>query len=533
MRKDKNNITCNIRNITLNSKILTAHFTGKERIITLCFIILMLSFINIILNKTNISALSYQSEVGIGFTFNPTLSVSLSSSDLIIPNLTPGSSSDSNSININVATNNAYGYSLYASIGNEEYNSTNLAHTDEDNFFGSIDTNANLASLATNNTWGYRYSLNNGSTWSNYNGLPLYSSDTLKRLAINTEPSEDTVNFKIAAKAGPAQASGTYSNVINFSAVAIVSPITLAEAYASEGKELYHGYYKMQDMTSAICEKTEDINTQLQVIDIRDDKVYWISKLADDHCWMTQNLAYNITTDKNDSIIPLTSEDTDLNEFGNHNYTTQYGYSKDGNNIISWTPDNKTIIFDSSSSLDIEGWNDSNNSPYSASDTNMISGHNSTGNWYNWSSAIASNNSSAFSSSGYENISINPRNSICPKNWRLPTISNQSAQLENSTNEWSRLNLLYNNGSLSSNTPWFKSPLYYPARFSGAPGRIEGGMLSYFKTNYEYYWSSTLSKLGSNIVYHLMLVVDRIAPDYTYYGNGKRSFGFSVRCLAR
>ena len=56
----------------------------------------MLSFVNII----NTSALSYQSSVGVGFTFNPTLSVSISPSDLVISNLVPGSTLDSNVINI-------------------------------------------------------------------------------------------------------------------------------------------------------------------------------------------------------------------------------------------------------------------------------------------------------------------------------------------------------------------------------------------------------------------------------------------------
>ena len=81
--------------------------------------ILSLVYIN------NTSALDYSSNVGIGFTFNPTLSVSISPSDLIIDNLIPGSTLDSNSINVSVATNASYGYTLSATVGDSTHNNSN------------------------------------------------------------------------------------------------------------------------------------------------------------------------------------------------------------------------------------------------------------------------------------------------------------------------------------------------------------------------------------------------------------------------
>ena len=117
MRNNKNNITSGLENIISFSRNITSHFTGKEKIIILGFVIIMLSFINIINTFTyapNTSALDYSSNVGIGFTFNPTLSVNISSSDLVIPNLAPGTTNDSNTINVSVATNAAYGYTLSA-----------------------------------------------------------------------------------------------------------------------------------------------------------------------------------------------------------------------------------------------------------------------------------------------------------------------------------------------------------------------------------------------------------------------------------
>lgn len=116
MRNNKNNISFNIKNITL------------------CLLILILSSINIINTFTyipNASALSYQSSTNIGFTFNPTISVSISPNNLIIPNLTPGTAADSNPITVSVSTNTAYGYHLTVNVGSniDNYNTTNLVHT--------------------------------------------------------------------------------------------------------------------------------------------------------------------------------------------------------------------------------------------------------------------------------------------------------------------------------------------------------------------------------------------------------------------
>ena len=479
----------------------------------LYIVVILLSLVGIF-NVNDISALSYSRDINVNFTFNPTLSINLSSSDLIISNLTPGTTSESNEIVISVATNNAYGYSLYASVGNSTYNNTNLNRSDSAGIFSSINTNAYIDDLGTDNTWGYTYSLDSGTSWIPYNGLPLYTSSQNK-ITMNTEPAQETVDFKIAARAGEAQPSGIYNNVINFAAIATISPTTLAEAYESEGKALYHGYYKMQDMTDTICEKTEDINAQLQVIDTRDDKVYWIAKLADDHCWMTQNLAYSITKDINDNIIPLTSEDTDLNEYGDHNYTAQYGYVKDANDVISWTPENATIEFSGAS---VDGWVNNGRKPYSANKTDDTSvGHSSRGNYYNWSAAIASNYND-FNKVTTDNVANNPKNSICPKGWRLPTVSTQSEMANGSTNEFARLNYLYNNNVGNTNANWLAVPPYF----------IKCGIIGNFSNNVGYYWSSSI---GGNTVRPMALsfASQKVSVGNVYPSNN----GFSVRCVAR
>lgn len=491
---------------------------------------LLILFSSIIIPATSTSALSYQTDVGVSFTFNPTLSVSISSSDLVISNLTPGTTDTSNEISVNVSTNNVYGYNLYATVGNSAYSNTNLTHSSSNDTFTSIPTTANLANLATDNTWGYTYSLDNGTTWSKYNGLPIYNTDSPTRLIKTTELSEDAIDFKIAAKSSPTQASGTYTNVINFTAITNLAPITLAEAYKSEGKELYHGYYRIQDMSHAICEKVEDIGAGLQVIDIRDDKVYWIAKLADNNCWMTQNLDLDIIAGSTN----LTSNNTDLS-IDENVYTANntiyalkgtednYGYAYE-NGIATWIPERSTIAYDQLSSAT---WTNSNITPYSYDrlesngdlshpDNNVIDGHGLSGNYYNYTAAIASNNSNV-------NIRyVDHINSICPSGWQLPSHNNNNfGQL------LADYHIIASNTSsgyienVSSVNSMGAVPLYF---IRG--GYVDNGSLSY-SGSYGNYWSKT--SLNDDYAFLLNFYNSGIRPRY----NMHRYYGFPLRCLAR
>ena len=180
------------------------------------------------LDKNTANAVTYASDVGVSFTFNTTLSVSLSTADLIITNLAPGTLSDSNIIAVNAGTNNVSGYTMNATVGNSTtYNTRNLIHTNATitSNFASIDYGSTLSALTTDNTWGYSYSTDGQTTWSTYSGLPLYSDTTnITTLKTTTAPSSDVVNFKIAAKAATTQDAGEYRNVINFATVANPAP---------------------------------------------------------------------------------------------------------------------------------------------------------------------------------------------------------------------------------------------------------------------------------------------------------------------
>ena len=481
---------------------------------------------------SNTYALDYSSNVGIGFTFNPTLSVSLSSSDLIISNLTPGSSENSNSINVSIATNASYGYTLSVNASNED-----LVHSNNTNTFSSIATNANLSSLEDsedNNIWGYSTSLDNGSSWSNYNGLSSSTSTTLIDNS-NTADSTSNIDFKIGAKASSTQASGTYTNTINFIAVSKVAPMSLLDSFIASGAEQLNGYYKMQDMTHDICNNVDIEESELQLIDVRDNKVYWVAKLKDGNCWMTQNLDLDITA----SSTALNSNNTDISTdesiytATNTIYTLKgesdaYGYTYE-NGIAAWIPERNTITY---SQLNSTTWTNDSNHPYSYDRLNISTGepvypdsnvsqalagdHGLSGNYYNWTASVASNDSSNTNSANPD-----PANSICPKGWRLPNIINQEFG-----------NLLVQHGIIETNT----SITYLEGGFDkmGATslylvrgGNINNGSLNN-SGSYGSYWSST-SYTNGNRAYHLRFSSNDVNP---HYSNNK-GFGYSIRCLDR
>ena len=521
MQSNKNNITLNFKNIILFLRNLNCHFIGKRKIITLCFAILMLSFINII----NISALSYESSVGIGFTFNPTLSVSLSSNDLVIANLTPGSSDDSNSINVSVATNASYGYTLSAIAGDSTHNNSNLTHSNNTDIFSSIATNADLANLddsEDNNIWGYTTSLDNGSNWNNYNGLSNSTNTTLIDNS-NTADSTGSIDFKIGAKAASTQASGTYTNTINFIAVTKVAPMSLLDSFIASGAEQLNGYYKMQDMTHDICNNVDIEESELQLIDVRDNKIYWVAKLKDGNCWMTQNLELDLIA--NSTILNSINTDIDINSYNPTSgaYSPEGGYSKDeSNNVVTWSPVRSTIA---KGNLSPYTWLDDNNSSCSYGSNSIYyydiststrhtfdslyecraagytdCEHYEAGNYYNWSAAVASDNTIEFNEP-----SNNVNNSICPKGWKLP-----------------RRSLKNDFGTLSSSYPIdFRNP---PLYFTYA-GYLNSGKINNAGEQSNYLVNSVSN---SSRAYSLYLVGGRTLLDSP---SADRYTGLSIRCL--
>ena len=160
--------------------------------------------------------------------------------------------------------------------------------------------------------------------------------------------------------------------VIGISGMFLFSYLTYipTQSFAADGstdqRTLMNIKY-MQQMSDQICTNTKENKTK-QLIDIRDGKSYWVTKLKDGNCWMTQNLAYNGGG---------TSRGTDCSGW-------QEGYNAVAAQYCS------------------PGHTDGD--------------HASRGNYYSWPAAMNGNTSATGTVQG-----------ICPNGWHLPT-SNTTAK---------------------------------------------------------------------------------------------------------
>ena len=200
----------------------------------------------------------------------------------------------------------------------------------------------------------------------------------------------------------------------------------------------------MQDMTPEIC-AASTVGDEKQLIDSRDGKSYWVAKLADGGCWMTQNLDHDIDSTKtytpNDTDIPA-NWTPDKSTYATN--TTTWDTSTNGYNIQqSYDPGNKI-------------WNGGLDSSANTNLGNMTQGtdqHYHLGNYYNWGAAVAMNNTSSYTT---QYIDVNQ--SICPKGWMLPKSGNITAagSFQNLVNQYN-----WASDSMTNPNMW-ADPLYFP-----------------------------------------------------------------------
>ena len=456
---------------------------------------------------------------------------------------------------INTYCNDNNGYSIYAigTSNNIDGNTDLVSDLDEHyNIHTGAYANGDNIDTSTPSFWGMKLTPGVGTgssseltpptimnSYNSYNVVPssytLVASRTSgTNMTIDTDITGSYFNTTYNIYASSVQPAGSYEGKVKYLMVHPSSNNTrlgFNEAYASQGKIPINTesgtYYAMQDMNSDICNSvgSYDEPSQTQLIDIRDNKLYWVAKLQDGHCWMTQNLDFDISANATPN-----SQTTDLNVAYNPT-TEQYAEYSDGytesNGVIYYTPASSATTINFQNNGPISGWQNSNTVPYSANKTDSTeTGHASLGNYYNWAAAIASNNSSSLTQDTLSDISKNPKNSICPKGWRLPTISNQSGSTPGSTNEFGRLNYLYNNNSTSSRAGLINAPLWLTtANYINATS-LTGG-------NGGGYWSSTsgISSIGCAYYFNLNNGAEPSYCDGLGVSGYKRR-GFTIRCVA-
>ena len=449
---------------------------------------------------------------------------------------------------VNAYCNDNNGYNIYA-IGssNDSDGNTDLVSDINSNY--NIHTgvyNAGTLTPSTPSSWAMKLSSSSGTYaptiidgYKSYSEIP--STDTMvayRTSGTSMDPNTDITgsyfNTTYEIYANTLQPAGTYLGKVKYTMTHPYNSSdlpTIENAFDIAGKDKVQvtdpitgetgNYYKMQDMSSRICSLTATYETEEKLVDIRDNKLYYVSKLKDGHCWMTQNLDTDIN-----SSISFNSNNTDLN-VAYDSTTEQYAEYNDGyaesNGVIYWTPASSATTIEFQNNGPISGWRNSNTAPYTANKTdNTETGHASLGNYYNWTAAIASNNSSSLTQDTLSNISKNPQNSICPKGWRLPTISNEPGSASDSTNEFARLNYLYNENKIDTDAGLTISPLLFIKS-----GRVNNNLFEYQNAQ-SFYWSNTNSTSSYAYTFGFANNAVTLAGGQATKGTGR-----SLRCIAR
>ncbi len=231
----------------------------------------------------------------------------------------------------------------------------------------------------------------------------------------------------------------------------------------------------VQTVTTANCPTDRTV-----VTDARDNRTYWIKKLADGKCWMLTNLAYaGGGTNTYGDVKNIT------NSTVGGSYVDAYYY-------IPANANPTTYPTEPSTSTD-------------AGATNPQYGY-----FYNWCAAMgAQTGTRACSdvSAPEPNLSV----SVCASGWRIPTMA-----------EFQSLNNAINSGNTSSDGPlrtvWLGQ---YGGRWDGGSGSfVSTGSIGFFTTSTRY------QDLHIYPFYHYS---SQVANGGTAYG---KRYGNAIRCIA-
>ena len=346
------------------------------------------------------------------------------------------------------------------------------------------------------------------SPFDDFAAVPASAAKVAEVTSVSGKTNEGAIDASYAVYVSAKQPSGSYQGKVKYTVLhsSAGAQSGFEDAYADAGKSKVNGYYTMQDMSASICDAVNIIGegSQTQLIDARDNKTYYVAKLADGECWMTQNLDHDIRT-----TFAYTPDNTDIprnwtpDKSTYATSTTTWDTSTNGYNIQqSYDPGDKI-------------WDGTPSSSTSITINNMTQGtnqHYHLGNYYNWGAAVAMNNTSAYTTQ-YQDVN----QSICPKGWMLPKSGNITT-----AGSFQYLVNQYNWASNSMTNPnMWASPLYFPLAgyWNGSSNAV---------AYRGYFWSSVV--YSSSYAYNM---------DGNYSGtvypaaNRNRYNGFSVRCVAR
>lgn len=307
------------------------------------------------------------------------------------------------------------------------------------------------------NEWGY-YSVfgDDAATWN-----PNISFSKMTNATVGSGTAQGKVTKKITlfygARVDDTIPEDFYGNTVTLSVVAEPGTI-MTDVNAKFG-----GITTMQEMTYALCQAAS-VNDTAYLKDERDGKYYWVAKMGDNNCWMTQNLELDLEAGKT-----LLSADSDMSSNWTPSYSTAtkieaLGASDSG--TYSWnlgkyvlnTSGTAVACADNNTGLSAcvgsgfvkvaeeDGWTASTDPNFyrktsyagkngasctktansalnaeASEDCRVYDAHYLVGNYYQWNAAVAGTASQAG-----DVLSDAPK-SICPKGWRPAENYNSAA----------------------------------------------------------------------------------------------------------
>jgi len=380
-----------------------------------------------------------------------------------------------------VSSKSAESYSVY--LQPAEGSTSNLVGSTYKQEIPGVGTNITVDNF-TNNTWGYGISNTNNTTIANneltYSTIP--NGSTPIKTVSKPDEGDDTYKLVFAARIGDDKPVDHYQSQV------LLSVTASAKETASLGDITY-----MQEVTPEVCSSTPEAdasgNNQYQLIDKRDNKKYWVAKLKDGNCWMTQNLDLDLNG------RTLTTTDSDVTT----NWTSTTGasalWSTKGNNDIKYyDPGDKYCPSGNCGST---------------TNTSSNNGHDHQGNYYSFNAATAGTGQSVTSTGQ------NASSSICPKGWQLPISGNKDDK------SFGKLTADYGIvDDATGSTALRAAPLYFI--YGGA---VYSGSLSAGSNGF--YWSS--AAWTASQAYGLSLLPSNVFPS----GVSDRYYGRSIRCVVR
>ena len=486
-------------------------------------------------------------------TINPVLSLGLDSAVTMSVQPTSTGEFTSGSAELTVSTNNETGYSPYLSTANGKatLDSINPATTTAvQPVSGTVAADGFGA-----NTWGYNLDKDAATDSTTYQAVPITATAPQATTAGPTlgdgTLAADIYNLNFGALINSDLPSGTYTNTVTVSVV--TNPAYLPP---------FEGIETMQEMTSSICSNADEGETA-RLKDTRDGKLYWVTKLKDENCWMTQNLDFDIPADgltnenglaaktdlpdgttwatgtaTSENPYPATATEPEGTITSNNSFTGtfswDFGYyvKSDPDGYSNYCSGVKTL---SNANCTSKGWiNVGEGSGYTAlteEQTDSTSSSNPTyevtvvdeqaktydahylvGNMYQYTAATAGTGGNITSTS------VTPTGSVCPKGWTLPSHGTSST----TGNDFYGLTTAY---SIHSNSAGATAITQAPLYFSPA-GRVNIDSLTLAGLE-GFYWSSTASSNVNACNLHFR------SGDVSPSGGDNRHRGQSVRCLAR